>query len=74
MTIRIGQPLPECAGCHRPTKRATFDRTHGLCSDCAGELEQTARITPLHVVTDDTVYVERYLPPVPGQLALEDEQ
>lgn len=28
------RPLPECSGCGRPTRRATFQRLGGVCTDC----------------------------------------
>lgn len=28
------RPLPECAGCGRPTRRATFEQLGGYCSSC----------------------------------------
>lgn len=30
----VPEPLPECVMCERPTRRDTFDRLGGLCSDC----------------------------------------
>lgn len=30
----VAEPLPECLGCERPTKRKVWDALHGLCSDC----------------------------------------
>ena len=40
MTARLhSEPLPECPGCDRPTRRATYDSNGGLCSDCRADVE-----------------------------------
>lgn len=87
MSIRIAIPLPECALCERPTRRATLDANGGLCSACATGVADTVRMLPIRGAVSDletarrlrdqrgdedaqTVFVERYIPPVPGQLTL----
>jgi len=90
VSIRIAEPLPECLapGCGKPTKRAVYVETGGLCTDCALLLDQTVRMLPPGKLVDlgavrrarllsagrppaadgaETVFVERYVPPVPGQ-------
>ncbi len=43
-------------------------------TDLAGERDRRARLQGLAAdQADATVYVERYLPPVPGQLRINDE-
>jgi hypothetical protein len=32
------RPLPECALCEAPTRRESYDRNGGLCSECAHTL------------------------------------
>lgn len=44
--LSLAQPLPECALCETPTKRETFDRTGGLCSDCAQGIGIAAKSLP----------------------------
>lgn len=89
MTIRLADPLPECALCERPTQRAAHDANGGLCTPCATGIADTVRMLPVRDVADaaelramhtrrqleddDTVIVEGYRPPVPGQLALTDD-
>jgi hypothetical protein len=90
VSVRVANPLPECENCERPTLRATWDANDGLCTDCAEQLTtvrmlpvgraepDAGRRRRLGLLRrdheDPTVYVERYLPPVPGQLHLEDQQ
>jgi hypothetical protein len=74
--LRIARPLPECRACESPVKRAVFIRNGGLCSLCLeiiGDTQIMGGLRPLVEPDDPTVYVERYLPPVPparGQLPL----
>lgn len=94
MTARTAPPLPECALCGTPTKRAAHDRNGGLCSPCATGIADTVRMVPVRGVIDlgdervrrrrledtaagqddATAYVERYRPPVPGQIELPGEE
>jgi hypothetical protein len=70
--IGIAAPLPECLLCETPTRRDVHDRNGGLCSQCNNDT--TVRIEPLRNVNDDrTAYVERWLPPVPGQTRIGDD-
>jgi hypothetical protein len=34
VSVRLADPLPECLGCSRPTRRATWTANGGLCTDC----------------------------------------
>jgi recombinational DNA repair protein (RecF pathway) len=87
VNIRIADPLPECSLCGTPTKRAKHERNGGLCSRCASGVADTVRMLPAGGVVDldrerarrrasealdQTVFVERYRPPVPGQLTTDD--
>lgn len=80
--MRIARPLPECRLCEMPTARAVWLRLGGLCSSCddgIGGIAATVRMTrlppaPDQFVTDATVNVERYTPPVPAQLELTAEE
>lgn len=86
MTIRIARPLPECELCERPARRKVLKANAGLCNSCARGIADTVRMLPVpgpvadladyrrrlaeRAQDDDTAYVERYVPPVPGQLEL----
>jgi hypothetical protein len=75
-TLQVVPPLPECNLCERPTARTAHEANGGLCTECATGLAQTVRMLPVRTppeADDRTVFVERYRPPVPGQLALEDD-
>jgi hypothetical protein len=82
VSFRIARPLPECPMCETPVRRATFLENGGLCPTCRAmndELGDTVQMTrlppaPDQFLTDATVNVERYTPPVPGQLALDEDQ
>jgi len=75
VSVRIAFPLPECGLCEDPTRRDVHTRTGGFCTACARKLgiapteddggAPTERIVPLHAVTDETLTVEGYRPPVP---------
>jgi hypothetical protein len=81
--MKIAQPLPECRLCEVPTRRDSFDRNGGLCTDCAHGIAATVRMLPVRDTEDLerqqrmaaarhdedalTVQVERWLPPVPGE-------
>lgn len=81
--MKIAQPLPECRLCEVPTRRDSFERNGGLCTDCAHGIAETVRMLPVRDVDhleqqralaaeraeDDalTVQVDRWLPPVPGE-------
>jgi hypothetical protein len=43
MTARQAEPLPECLGCSRPTRRITYAANGGLCTDCSTGLAQARR-------------------------------
>lgn len=76
MSIRRAEPLPECRLCEMPTARAAWEDNGGLCTPCVDGIADTVRMVPVRSAPpadDRTVYVERYLPPVPGQLALEGD-
>lgn len=80
MSIRKAKPLPECGMCEIPTARATFLRLGGVCSSCNEEIAgvaatvRMARLPPAPDQFDDnTVIVEGYRPPVPGQLRIDGE-
>lgn len=77
MMRKVADPLPECQLCERPTRRATHERNRGLCNDCTHGIAETVRMLPVrtapHELSDHTVNVERYRPPVPGQLPIEDQ-
>lgn len=78
MSILRAKPLPECRLCEIPTARATWLANGGLCTACTEGIDATVRMVrlppaPDELVSDSTVFVERYRPPVPGQLELEDE-
>lgn len=67
---RTAAPLPECRMCETPTRRQTFERTGGFCSDCSDGIAETVKMLPvprqLPPAPDDlTAYVEQYRPPVP---------
>lgn len=79
--LRIARPLPECKLCETPTAREVWLRLGGLCSSCdegiAG-VAATVRMkrlppSPDKFLPDATAYVEGYVPPIPGQLTLDDE-
>ena len=38
MTAQEAQPLPECLGCEKPTRRDVYGANHGLCSSCRADL------------------------------------
>jgi hypothetical protein len=76
-TLHMVPPLPECQLCERPTARAAYDANGGLCTECNDGLAQTVRMLPVRLPPapdDRTVFVERYRPPVPGQLAYDDQE
>jgi len=80
--LRMARPLPECKLCERPTARATWLELGGLCSECNDGIRgiaatvRMARLPPApdQFLTDATVHVERYVPPVPGQLVIGDDE
>jgi hypothetical protein len=90
VTIRQALPLPECRLCEQPTRRDVYDRNGELCTRCADGITDTVRMLPVRDVdtvadlqaararrqeeNEQTAYVERYLPPVPGQLQLGEDQ
>lgn len=81
MIVRIADPLPECSLCENPVLRLVHERNGGLCSRCAAGIAATVRMLPIRDPEqlqrqrdlraernlDETVFVERWLPPVPGQ-------
>jgi hypothetical protein len=74
--VRIARPLPECRLCESPTRRSVWLENAGLCTECVDGIAATVRMVRLPPAPDDfgdaTVFVERYVPPVPGQLPLPD--
>lgn len=46
MTIQLPAPLPECAKCGRPTRRAVHGNTGGLCTACAAWDHSVAVVGP----------------------------
>jgi hypothetical protein len=49
MTARltlVSEPLPECALCERPTKRAAWEANGSLCSECAAGIDRTIGMLP----------------------------
>jgi hypothetical protein len=76
----MARPLPECKLCDMPTARAVWLRNGGLCSSCdqgVAGVAATVRMprlppAPDEFLSDATVLVEGYTPPVPGQLAIDD--
>lgn len=89
MTIKQASPLPECEMCGTPTVRDKHTENGGLCSKCLRGIADTVRMLPvgggvvdlsrerarrrLLAPPDVTVFVERYTPPVPGQLTIDPE-
>lgn len=76
--MKIARPLPECRLCEQPTKRPVWLANGGLCSSCSEGIDATVKMVrlppaPDQFVTDATAYVETWRPPVPGQLAIDDE-
>jgi hypothetical protein len=85
VTARVADPLPECALCENPVLRQAHTANGGLCTPCATRIAATVRMLPIrdpeHLErqrelraarqVDDTVFVERYLPPVPGAVQQE---
>lgn len=84
MTARTAEPLPECRMCEIPTARAAWKANGELCTACANGVAATVRMlmpgVPLSadrraaLLNPPTVFVEAYTPPVPGQLALDQEE
>lgn len=76
--VKVARPLPECAGCDRPTHRETWLANGGLCRECKGDYAAaTVKMTrlppsPDECIPDATAYVESYRPPVPGQLEIDE--
>jgi len=52
VTIRIAEPLPECAMCENPMLRADHDLQGGLCSRCSRGIDATVRMLPPGKVAD----------------------
>lgn len=78
--MKIARPLPECRLCEIPTARATWLRLGGLCPECDEGISgiaatvRMARLPPApDQFGDNTVIVEGYRPPVPGQLRIDGE-
>lgn len=73
--VNMARPLPECRLCEIPTARATWLANGGLCTECTDGLAATVRMVGLRPLpadsADQTVIVEGYRPPVPGQLAID---
>lgn len=46
MTVTQAAPLPECEQCGRPTRRAVYAATGGLCTPCAAWDTAAAVTTP----------------------------
>jgi hypothetical protein len=77
--VKVAKPLPECALCEMPTSREAYLANGGLCTPCTSGIDATVRMVrlppaPDQFVSDATAYVEQYRPPVPGQLAIDEEQ
>jgi hypothetical protein len=76
--VAMARPLPECRLCETPTHRESWLANGGLCSDCADGIAATVRMVGLRPLPDDgpdqTVMVEGYRPPVPGQLTIDGEE
>lgn len=78
--LHVARPLPECRLCDRPTARKVYLRNGGLCSECdegvhaVADTVQMTRLPPApdQFLSDATVLVEGYTPPVPGQLTIGD--
>lgn len=82
MSVRTADPLPECSLCENPVLRAAWQANGGLCTRCSTRLAATVRMLPVRDPEelerlralrdargrqlDETVFVERFLPPVPG--------
>jgi hypothetical protein len=79
--LKVAAPLPECRLCDRPTARAVWLANGGLCSECdegvsgVAATVRMARLPPApdQFLSDSTVLVEGFRPPVPGQLRIDEE-
>jgi hypothetical protein len=44
--VLVSEPLPECALCERPTKRAAWEANGSLCTECAQGIDRTIDMLP----------------------------
>jgi hypothetical protein len=42
----VSEPLPECALCERPTRRAVWEANGSLCSECTQGIDKTLGMLP----------------------------
>lgn len=44
--VLVSEPLPECALCERPTKRAAWEANGSLCTECTQGIDRSIALLP----------------------------